>query len=213
LFVGIAPVVGVAVAYWLNVQAGALPACMPLFEGCISISATGRYSPGNLLFRAVLLPQAALLIFVWWYAVGYLDVLVARPRIRQAIMVFGVIGAIALVVYVTFLGTQQPFYEFMRRFGIYFYFLGTALSQILFTLAIPRSRLRTVMLFVIGIPFILGLINLALKVIILDSGTIENRIEWISALLMQSWFVLLYFVWRRSGFTVDFRTGPTNDRR
>jgi hypothetical protein len=213
LFVGIAPVVGVAVAYWLNVQAGALPACMPLFEGCTSISSAGRYLPGSMPFRAVLLPQAALLVFVWWYAVGYLDVLVARPRIRQAIMVFGVIGAIALVVYVTFLGTQQPFYEFMRRFGIYFYFLGTALSQILFTLAIPRSRLRTVMLFVIGIPFILGLINLALKVIILDSGTIENRIEWISALLMQAWFVLLYFVWRRSGFTVDFRTGPTNDRR
>jgi hypothetical protein len=33
----------------------------------------------------------------------------------------------------------------------------------------------------------------------------ENRIEWISAVLMQVWFVLLYLAWRRSRFDLVVR--------
>jgi hypothetical protein len=186
---------------------------MPLFEGCTSISSAGRYLPGSMPFRAVLLPQAAFLIVLWWFAAAWQKSVATNSRNRKMILFCGVAGAVALVLYVTFLGTKQPFYEFMRRFGIYFYFLGTALSQLLLTLDMPRSRLRSVMLWVIATPFALGVINLVQKAILADTDGIENSIEWSAALLMQIWFVLLYFVWRRSGFTVDFRTGPTNDRR
>ncbi len=98
----------------------------------------------------------------------------------------------------------------MRHFGIYFYFLGTALSQILLTGSMPRSRLRSMMLFVIGTPFVLGIINLLQKAVLTAPNNFENRIEWISALLMQVWFVLLYFAWRRSGIAVIVRTDSTN---
>ena len=212
LFVGVAPVVGVIAAYWLNVDAGQLPSCMPLIDGCTSISATGRNVPGSLVFRAVLLPQAPVLIFLWWIGAQWLKAVAPTTRAQRAILICGVTGAIALIVYVTFLGTKQPFYEFMRRFGIYFYFLGTALAQILMAWAMPRSLLRTAMLWVISIPFALGILNLLQKVLLADSDTFENSIEWISALLMQAWFVILYFSWRDSDIAITVRTDSPNVR-
>ena len=213
LFVGIVPVIGVAAAFWLNVQAGVLPGCIPMLDGCTSISATGRYLPGSMPFRAVLLPQAAFLVVLWWICIEWLKQVVPASRVRHVVLFSGVVGAVALVVYVTFLGTKQPFYEFMRHFGIYFYFFGTAISQIVLTAAMLHSRLRIAMLCVIGTPFALGVINWAQKLLLSDSDIFENRIEWISALLMQVWFVLLYFAWRKSGLTVSVQMDPPNARQ
>jgi hypothetical protein len=212
LFAGVVPIAGIAAAYWLNVEAGLLPACLPLLDGCTSISATGRMMPGSMAFRAVLLPQAALLAFLWWFSVRWLEQVSPESRAGTPILICGATGAIALVLYVTFLGTEQPFYEFMRRFGIYFYFLGTGLSQILLTLALSPSRLRATMLWVIGTPLVMGLINLAQKLLLADSNGIENSIEWASALLMQLWFVLLFVAWRRTGIGVTVYVDSTNVR-
>lgn len=212
LFVGIVPVIGVVAAYWLNVNAGVLPACLPLLDGCTSISSTGRYMPGSMPFRAVLLPQAAFLVVLWWMGVGWLKHVAPASRVHYVVLFSGAVGAVALVVYVTVLGIKQPFYEFMRHFGIYFYFFGTAIAQIILTVAMPHSRHRIAMLWVIGTPLALGLTNWAQKLWLGDSDIFENSIEWISALLMQVWFVLLYFAWRKSGITVSVRTDPSNAR-
>lgn len=212
LLVGIAPVIGVSVAYWLAANSGVLPSCMPILDGCTSISSTGRYMPGSLLFRAVLLPQAGFLVILWWISVEWLEQVTLRPRGSYVILISGVVGAVALVLYVTFLGTKEPFYEFMRHFGIYFYFLGTALSQVLLTIGMPRSSLRSAMLCVIGTPFVLGLANLALKAVLAQPDNIENRIEWVAALLMQIWFLLLYAAWRKSGLAVTVRTDLTSKK-
>ena len=212
LIAGLLPLAGVIIAYKLGVDAGALPSCIPFVDGCTSISATGRYMPGSMVFRAAMLPQAALLIVIWWIAVRWLDAAMPNSRRNRVILISGIIGAIALVVYVTFLGTKTPLYEFMRRFGIYFYFLGTALSQLLFTLALPRSKIRRLMFWTITTPFVLGLANIALKVLLEDSDRIENGIEWVSALLMQLWFVQLYFVWRNAGLDVTVTDSTSADR-
>jgi hypothetical protein len=185
---------------------------MPLLDGCTSISATGRYMPGSLAFRAALLPQAAFLIVFWWFGGMWLEKLEPGSNSRKIVFVFGVVGAIALVVYVTFLGSHLPFYEFMKRFGIYFYFLSTALAQIMLTWSMPRGNLRYVMLVVIGTPFVLGLFNLLQKLLLVQPNNIENRIEWIAALLMQVWFVLLYFAWRESAVEITVRTDPPSAR-
>ena len=126
--------------------------------------------------------------------------------------VSGAIGSLALVVYVTFLGTTEAFYEFMRRFGIYFYFLGTVIAQLLLSLTLVTyarteaktslGRLPKQMLVLVALPFVLGILNLILKATLDDADAFENSIEWIASLSMQSWFVLLYFAWRRTGFGV-----------
>ncbi len=212
LFAGLAPVIGVSVAYWLNIQTGVLPACMPFLDGCTSISATGRYMPGSMPFRATLLPQATVLVVLWWLNVEWLrnEVSISRTR-RRVILFCGSVGAAALILYVTFLGSKQPFYELMRHFGIYFYFLGTAIAQILVSLAMPGSRLRTAMRVVIASPFILGIINLLQKLIVHQPNNIQNSIEWAAALLMQVWFVLLYMEWRKVRLTVFVQADPRSE--
>lgn len=200
---GFAPLVGIHVAFLLGVDAGVLPACNPYIDGCASISATGRHPPGSLLFRAVMLPQSALLVFTWYFAALWLEVLGASRRAHHAVLWLGLLGAGALVVYVTFLGTHGPAYEFMRRFGIYFYFIGTVFAQLTLSIAMPASRWRSLMLWTMALPFVLGLVNFAQKALLANTDRLENIIEWVVSLLMQLWFFWLYAAWRESRFAIS----------
>ena len=215
LYTAIAPVVGVLLAYWLGVSNEILPACNPLLEGCTSISATGRYMPGSLVFRAIMFPQAAVLALLWYLSARWLGALSDIDRSDGTLLAFGLFGALALILYVTFLGTKQPFYELMRRFGIYFYFLGTAVAQLILALSLLKiaakrtdaalRRYAVIMLCLCGLPFALGVLLSFLKGLLENPDFAENRIEWISALFMQAYFVVLYLAWRRTGISVSVR--------
>ena len=204
---------GVSLSYWLGVESGILPACTPFLDGCVSISATGRYLPASLIFHAVMLPQAVVLVVLWYLSALWLRAMTGSNGAPKAIIVAGIVGAVALILYVTFLGTRGNFYEFMRRFGIYFYFLGTATAQVTLAFALlghaRRSgatqlrRYATGMLCLCGLPFALGILNLILKSVLDDADPAENSIEWISALLMQGYFIVLYLTWQQTNFTVE----------
>lgn len=62
------------------------------------------------------------------------------------------------------------------------------------------------MLSLCTVPFALGLINIVLKNVLDDADLAENRIEWISAILMQAYFVVLYLAWRKTGFSIAINT-------
>jgi len=221
LLAGILPLIAMFGAFWLGVHNDVVPACIPFVDGCTSISATGRKPPGSLLFRAIMLPQAPLLLAVWYITVLWLRSL--HPNLRQstatAILLSGIIGALALIVYVTFLGTKEPIYEFMRRTGIYFGFLGMALAQLFTAIAVVRVskiigregllKLARLMLGLCLATFTIGVINVVFKMILADADAMENRIEWIAAVLMQCYFLVLYFAWRETG--VDAAVSVGND--
>lgn len=168
--------------------------------------------PGRLVFRSVMFPQSVLLIVLWYLGARWIRDMTPSRISAVTVTVSGCIGALALVVYVATLGTRTPLYDFMRRFGVYFYFLGTAVAQVTLavtllahakrTMAMSLKRIATGMLWFCGMPFALGFLNLALKAVLDDPDFIENRIEWISALLMQFYFVALYIAWRNTDFRV-----------
>ena len=223
LIVGAVPFVAIHICYWLSVQSGYLSACNPYIDGCTSISATGRTPPASLLFRAVEIPMAALLLVLWPLTVKWLHTMKPLPgnAAVRTILVAGAIGALALIVYTTFLGTEEPFYKFMRRFGIYFYFLGVTLAQLFTALALRRiaranpdfglSRLSTAMLSLCLAPFALGLLNLLQKAVLPyeTADPLENSIEWIAAATLQFWFIALYVAWKRTDFAVTITSRPT----
>ena len=207
LITGLVPLVGINLAYWVGVNADVLPSCIPYIDGCTSISATGRYPPGDRLFRAVMLPQAVLLAGTWYFAASWLRSLSPKSKAATPALACGLIGAAALILYVTFLGTKEPFYEFMRRFGIYLYFLGTGIGQLVLTLGFRHSPWRQAMLWILGIPWALGFVNLAQKALRADPDRLENAIEWVVSVFIQVWFVLLYVAWRKTYFRVTVNTG------
>jgi hypothetical protein len=214
---GLLPIIAIHACYLIAVQYAGLPACIPYLEGCTSISATGRYPPASYLFRAVMLPTTILLCAYWVLNVAWLRALEnaaglpSRPH--RAIAILGIAGALSLVLYVTFLGSAEPFYEFMRRFGVYLYFLFSVLAQLLLahhSLAhfnlygnAALRRISQIQLLLSVAPFLLGIVNLVLKSLLEDADAVENTIEWIFALMMQVFFLLSYYSWRISGFQAN----------
>lgn len=196
-----------------------LPSCFPYTDGCTSISSTGRHPPGSLLFRAAHLPQGVLLLFLWYFSVQWLRALragVSRST-ELVVLITGTIGALALIVYTTYLGTTEPFYVFMRRFGIYFYFLGTVLAQLFLALSFLKHaktlcspalvNMARAMLWLCLAPFVLGILNLIFKALLTDTHAVENRIEWIAAVSMHAYFVVLYYAWRETKIAFGVTAG------
>ena len=222
LIAGLLPILGANGAFWLSVHHEVLPACVPYLEGCTSISAAGRYPPGSFLFRAVHLPYAALLTILWYFNYAWLGVLEGEHHaVRRKVMFSaGLVSSVALIIYVTFLGTTEPVYEFMRRGGIYFYFLSMSIAQIATSLAMLKidKPLARWMLLACLLPFALGVLNLVQKEVLPYevADKIENQIEWIAALSMHIWLLILYVAWRRTAFdtrVTAIRMGSTNVRQ
>jgi len=207
LIAAVAPLIGINLAYWIGANNDVLPSCIPYLDGCTSISSTGRYPPGDRLFRAILLPQSTVLAFTWYFAVLWLRSVRPGTRAGPWILSSGITGAVALVLYVSYLASNDPFYEIMRSYGVYLYFGGTAAAQLVLSLSLERSRMQRAMVWITVTPWALGLVNFAQKAILGSLNSNENRIEWIASLLMQVWFVLLWFTWRKSQLRVAVSTG------
>jgi hypothetical protein len=222
LLTGILPVAAIHGAYWIAIRAATVPACIPYVSGCTSISATGRYPPASYLFKAVMMPNAVLLVVYWLLAAAWLRALsrqyggaVSRFTALD-IVVAGAGGALALILYVTFLGTQEAFYEVMRRFGIYFYFLLTVIAQLLLASRARRiarhhslsylHSLATAQWLLALTPVVLGVLNVAVKEWRPELAGFENAIEWLAAIVMQVNIALSYFAWNASGFEATFST-------
>lgn len=216
LVTGLAPLLTVFTCYAIAIETAGLPACNPFLDGCTSVSATGRHAPASFLFRAVMLPQAIVLAGYWLASLAWYRAL--RASVGQdspggsALAWPGVIGALFLLPYVTFLGSEEPFYELMRRYGIYLYFLLNVIAQIVLAshvlpiarrVARPRLLLVTrAQLVLAWAPFALGVLNLVLKATLENADAAENRIEWTFALLMQAYFLLSFVSWRDTNFSL-----------
>ena len=219
LLAGVVPLLAVSGAFWIGVSHEVLPSsCIPFLDGCVSISATGRKPPGSFLFRAVMLPQSVLILVVWHFSILWLRSLdsALRRSTIVAIIVSGIVGATAMILYVTFLGTKEPIYELMRRIGIYFGFLGVGVAQIIIAIALNRiarslqvdrlvhvARVMSAM-WITAIS--LGILNVILRALLDDTHAWENRIEWSAFIVMQCYFIALYYAWRVTGFTASVST-------
>ena len=201
-------------AWALSVQAGHVPLCIPYLEGCTSISRAARHGLGNHLFRLMVLPCALLVFIHWWLAGRWLQLRGGRGRMM---LVLGAIGALALAVYTTFLGTEGEAYRFLRRYGVVVFFGCSYLAQLLFlrrarlTGPLPRFA-RLGMLAICVAMLVLGLVHVVVAALIGGTGLqdrLENVFEWHLGVLLVSWFLVHAWLWRREGYGLEaVRKGP-----
>jgi hypothetical protein len=187
-------------------QAGLVPVCIPLFEGCLSISAACRSEPVIYLFRSIMLPMSVLLVGFWWLNYRYLtQILPDRRLYRTVVLTLSVTGSVFLILYVIFLGTDGKVYEFLRRLGIYVFFGGTGVAQLLTTIVVRQQfplksaesridyrrlyALRIQTLIVLAM-LIVGPVNLIFKQYVDNPRQFENIIEWNFGLIMFCWYGL-----------------------
>ncbi|MEL1266219.1 hypothetical protein [Pseudoxanthomonas putridarboris] len=197
------------VAYALSVHGGHVPACVPYWEGCVSISRAARHGLGNHLFRLLVIPCAVLHALVWWLSAKWL-------RGGVAMLVLGILSALALAVYATFLGTQGEVYQFLRRYGVVVYFGFGYIAQLALmrrahrAQALPAPTLA-VMSSLCLVMLALGIGNVLAGAVVDDPDAKdrwENILEWWLGLLMVGWHVALAWGWRRQSLAVRlFDTG------
>jgi hypothetical protein len=222
LLAGLLPIIAAHAAYLLNVSVGngidAQFICMPYVDGCVSISRAARSGPGLLLFRALMLPTVIFLLLSWEAVRKWLLTLDAcSSRRAWAIGGLGLVGALFLILYVTALGTEGDWYRWQRRYGVIFYFGGTALAQLLLVWVLWPARRRlasgrlvapiTTLTALVSVQWVLGVFS-SLKRLIFDDPVvidrIENVIEWWYALPMATAFIVIAWLFGRSGFRLEF---------
>jgi len=213
LAAGLLPAAGTIVAFNLAVAQGQFPSCNPLLEGCVSISRAGRHDLPNIVFRALLLPGATLQAIVWLLTGTWLRQLGA-PRDRLLVLLpwVGVIAALFLLLYGTFLGTEGPGYQWMRRYGVVVYFGFTCIAMLIVGGAVQRVTAATgelrhagVVLYalVAALPM-LGLVNSTSPLYLASEAAqdaLGNITEWWGTLVFTVFFVVLAWLWRLTHFT------------
>jgi NADH:ubiquinone oxidoreductase subunit 6 (subunit J) len=223
LVAGALPLIGTVVAFQLAVAQGQFPACNPLLEGCVSISRAARFDLPNHLFRALLLPAAALQGLVWLLAGAWLARLGApRDRLLRLLPWIGLTAAAFLVLYGTFLGTEGHGYRLMRRYGVFVYFGFTCISMLIVAGAVHqagradgawRGQLfgSSVALYALtaALP-LLGIVHV-LSPLVIDSEAARdafgNVTEWWGGAIFTAFFFLLAWLWRKTRFGAVLRAG------
>ncbi|PUA27760.1 MAG: hypothetical protein B0W54_14590 [Cellvibrio sp. 79] len=199
---------------WLwSSMVGAIDWCLPYWSGCTSISKAARSSDALFLFRAVMTFNAALLVNYWLHAGQFLTLYSASKTAIRWIKIIGIIGAIFLVLYANFLGSDGDFYQLLRRYGVTIYFSFTVLAQMLFLrqllLRFPatiiwikyKTRLSVWLLF-------LGLTSVFCNALLTgdDKDRWENIIEWHFALGMNCYFLLSALLWQHTGYSLQAKS-------
>ena len=207
------PLVAALGSYLISASNGQVPWCWPMLEGCTSISRAARVEPAIYLFRLLMLPQALLLLALWWLLKTWLQQQSVSPRAARSLFVAGVVGALALALYSSFLGSSGEFYQFMRRFGITFHFAGTGLAQLLVIRAMrqvgaPRTSAFCWLWYLVLAQWLLAILHVVLKASLADYDAWENRLEWSLALLMTLWFAAMAWQWRQQHWRLTLMRQP-----
>jgi Frag1/DRAM/Sfk1 family protein len=215
LLAALLPFLAVHLTYVVAASYDLVDWCVPYIDSCTSISATGRHPPASYLFRALMLPSAVIMMAYWWLNHSWLLSLHNRAghRHRAAchwMLLLGIIACIGLIIYVTVLGEPGSLWARQRRIGTVLFFSFTYIAQLLLV-----SQLRRLRRFLPRVPAVLLsamfgvcllLLGLGILTVLLDAWdeawykTVDDAFEWVLSLLLQSNFLLGYFVWRYAGW-------------
>ena len=202
LIAGLLPALGAIVAVWLSMRLELVEACNPLVTGCISVSRAARYDLPNYIFRALVLPGAALQWLTWVLCRDWLLSLEAKRRMRIRLLPWlGGFAAIFLVLYGT-----------IGYFGISYLCLLIAAGEI-GRLARATAALRSwhadrLLSSVCVLLLLLGLINafVAPHFAADTKNRIENVAEWWLGVGFTLCFLALALLWKRTQFAVQVGT-------
>ncbi len=220
LIAGLLPAIATVAALLISLKLDLVPSCNPFLEGCVSISRSARHGLPNLIFRALILPGATLQALTWILCAHWLrsiDPVGGRPP--RGLAALGVLAGMFFVLYGAFLGSEGDIYQWLRRYGINFYFGFTYLCMLLTSARVFRLsqggwiRVPWHMDRALGVICLLvlafGLINLFTKSMVVDETLIdqvENSLEWFASSIFTLFFVILALLWSTTRFRLRMRS-------
>ena len=195
LLVSIIPFIAIHLSFILSVQNEYLSLCNPYIDGCYSISRVARQPSSIIIFKVLMLISALFLFFLWPR--------LFKPNYNKMLIFIGRVGSLFLIAYIVALGEEGFFYEIMRRFGVFIFYIFTLISQWVFTFS-TQMRIRRFFLknFLINIIVFLQLLAFLLAIpffiFFKNYGYIENIIEWWITLLITLWFFINFIYYKKN---------------
>jgi len=199
---------GVAIAF--NVY----EPCNPFINGCYTISRIGRSHPGVLIFKPMMLITVIMIIAYSFEHVRIFKKFLISKVYLNLILLFGLVSAGCLLIYILFLGVEgSEVWKFMRRGGIFIYIISLVFSQFFIALSYMKIKddYQVIVSFqAIKVTFyhsflvvIFGFVLFLFTNRFLQLTTWNTRIiiEWNYFLFMSLFFLNTYFVWKRINAT------------
>jgi len=199
---------GVAIAF--NVY----EPCNPFINGCYTISRIGRSHPGVLIFKPMMLITVIMIIAYSFEHVRIFKKFLISKVYLNLILLFGLVSAACLLIYILFLGVEgAEVWKFMRRGGIFIYIISLVFSQFFIALSYMKIKddYQVIVSFqAIKVTFyhsflvvIFGFVLFLFTNRFLQLTTWNTRIiiEWNYFLFMSLFFLNTYFVWKKINAT------------
>lgn len=193
---GILPTLVVIGTYLIAASESHVPWCMPLWDSCSSISATGRHGTAFYFFKAGMIPLSGLYLFYWLDSNRRINQLGDPARVVARL---GLVASLALLCYTLALGAVGEQFQLLRRIGIVLYFTLTYFCQlqILYRLRrladLPASAQPALLLLML----LIGLVSLLWDAFLGGYDRVEDAFEWNIALLLHLNFLAAAFDWYR----------------
>ena len=190
-FVFFIPVLTVIISYFISSLGGFVDWCMPLIDGCTSISKVGRYGISFYLYKIFIIPSVILMIIFWYEVNKYIY--------KSNLLLFlSITSCIFLIIYLFALGFDGKIYRFMREIGIFIYFILTPMCQTLLAFSISNNKIRSKFFLYTFLSMYLVCVGAYLLILPLDNSNYENVIEWNFALLIFIFFPLFSGLLRKT---------------
>ena len=214
LVAGLLPAIATVTAFLISVRLGLIPSCNPFLDGCVSISRAARHDLPNHIFRALVLPGATLQALSWILCAQWLrSIDPAGGKPPAALAPLGVLAGMFFILYGAFLGSEGDIYQWLRRYGINFYFGFTYFCMLLTSarvfrlsqggwIRVPWHMDRALGVFCLLV-LAFGVINLLAKSLIADEQLVdrlENSLEWLASSIFTLFFAMLAWLWNRTRF-------------
>ncbi len=197
LVLAILPTAVININYLIAASEGYVPWCVPYWDSCTSISATGQEGRAFFFFKSTMIPIAFIYLWYWKLADQALAETDHSPR---TIANIGIIACVALICYTGALGAVGDSFRLVRRIGIIVFFTFTYLNQLLVLYQIHRRKLadpsRQMQFALCLLILAIGVLTLSLEISLDNYDDYEDAFEWILALLIHVNFLLAWWGWR-----------------
>ena len=201
IYIFLIPTITVILSYLLSLNLNLVPSCIPIFDGCTSISRTGRYYPVNIFFKFFMFTSGTLIILYWYLNFQNFKIKNKLSLINYA-YVIGLISIFFLFLYLIFLG-ESNYYRFFRKVGIFIYILFSIIAELILSI-IYYKKIKyfninfTKIKLILSISLvILGIALFPFMIIKLENvSEIRNIISWNYFFLIQINYLVTFFVWK-----------------
>ena len=194
----------VILSYLISLNLNLVPSCIPIIDGCTSISRAGRYYPVNYFFKSFIFISGCLIIFYLFKNFLFFNSYFAS-KLNKIAFIIGILSVIFLFLYIAFLG-ESNYYKFFRKIGIFIYILFAIISELLLSIIYFKNRnykffltnFIELKLYLSLLITILGILFLPFMTMKIDNvANLRNIIAWNYFLLIQINYLSTYFCWKR----------------